>query len=67
MERGLNNFLFFDVYLVVASIEIEFGENLGTMNLISKIIKDSDRELILNGELIKGSKVKEHPLITFFI
>lgn len=37
------------------------------MKLIQEIINDRDREIILNGELIEGSKVGEHSPIVVFI
>ena len=50
---------FLHTYLVVARVQIKFSEVLSTTQLIQEIINDRNGELILDGEIIEGTKVKK--------
>jgi hypothetical protein len=55
------------MYLVVTRTNIKFSEVLSTTQLIQEIINDRNGELVLDGELIEGTKVKTHVPSTFFL
>lgn len=55
--------VFFHPDLMVSRAKIQFGEIPVSM----KLIYDKDRECILDGNIIKFSKIRTHPPITFFI
>jgi hypothetical protein len=62
---GYVNFL--HTYLVVARTQIKFSEVLSTNQLIQEIINDRNGELVLDGELIEGMKVRRHTPSTLFL
>ena len=66
-KRSLRNVSLFHMNLMVSRVKIQFGEILGSIKLIQKIIYDWDRERILDGNLIKFSKIRAHPPIAFFL
>jgi hypothetical protein len=54
------------VNLVIARMEIKFGEELSTFELIQEIINDWNGELILDGYFVESSKVRTHAPSAFF-
>jgi len=48
-------------------MKIEFGEKIGTMELIDEIINEWNGKFIFEGQLIEGSEVKTRVPITFFL
>jgi hypothetical protein len=55
------------MYLVVARTWIKFSEVLSTTQVIQEITNERNGELVLNGELIEGTKVWTHAPSTFFL
>ena len=66
-KSHLRNVFLFHPDLMVARVEIQFGEILGSMKFIEKIIYDRYRELVLDSQFIEFPKIRTHPPITFFI
>jgi hypothetical protein len=58
---------FLHTYLVVARTQIKFSEVLSTTQLIQEIINDKNEELVLDGELIEGTKFGTHVPSTLFL
>jgi hypothetical protein len=52
---------------VVAKTQIKFSEVLSTTQLIQEIINDRNGKIVLDCELIEGTKVKTHAPSTLFI
>jgi hypothetical protein len=67
LKGSLGYVIFFHTYLVVARMQIKFSEVLSTTQLIKEIINDRNGELVLDGEIIKGTKVGTHALSTLFL
>jgi hypothetical protein len=66
-SKGILGYVsFLHTYLVVARTQIEFSEVLSTTQLIQEIINDRNGELVLDGELIEGKKVRTHAPSTLF-
>ena len=66
-KGSLGNVYLFHTYLVVAQTKIKFSEVLSTTQLIQEIINDRNGELVLDGDLIEGTKVGTHVPSTFFL
>jgi hypothetical protein len=48
-------------------VEIKFGEELSTLELIQKVINDWNGELILDYYFVERSKVRTHAPSAFFL
>ena len=64
---SLGNVFLFLTYLVVAKTQIKFSEVLSTTHLIQEIINVRNREVVLDGNLIEGTKVGTRAPSTFFL
>ena len=65
-ESCLWNILF-HLDLVVSWIKVEFGEKIGTTELIENITNDMEGKFIFDRKLIEGMKLKTYVLGTFFL
>jgi hypothetical protein len=54
------------VNLVITRMEIKFGEELSSFELMQDIVNDRNGELILNCDFFERSKVEKHVKSDFF-
>lgn len=67
VEWCLQNIGLFHYDLVASGTKLEFGEKIGTMELIQDIINDWDTKFIFDGERIDGLKLWTQVASAFFL
>ena len=56
-----------DANLVVPRSEVDLGEYLGTMEEISEIIDQGDRESVFDSDVVEGTIVDAHSKFPIFL
>jgi len=53
---------FFNFNLTIATSKVNFGKDLGPMQLIKRIIQSRNRKSILDGDVVYGPRMNTHAL-----